>query len=318
MAVAHLLGLVLALDGAGATPASLVVSTGEDALAPCPAAGLLASTLRRRLPAVRVAVDASLGEGDLGVSLRARGDRWRLQVEGPAGQSMLAREIRPPEPSCAAVAETATIILDRYLTAIDWHGEEPRLQPASLALSAVGGGRPGGTRLALGAGLAAWTELPAAPAPVPALAVDLSVHFGRAMVGLWGAVPAVQRMTVLVDDENRGTLLTRHALLGGSLGACGAGPRLRLCAGVLAAAALVAGSAQGALFAQRPARSLAPAAGGLGRVIWALPWGFEVQLDAAALAPLGTAQVGVEGTAAVRRTARLYGLLGGRLAWRTP
>ena len=61
-----------------------------------------------------------------------------------------------------------------------------------------------------------------------------------------------------------------------------------------------------------------PAAGALARFLWPLPWGLEIQVDATALATLGTAQVGVEGTAAVRRLPRLYGLLAGRLAWRTP
>jgi hypothetical protein len=316
MVAGFLLGLVLAADAVGGRPASLVVSTGDDVQAPCPAASMLASSLRRRLPGVQVAVDASVGEGDLGVSLRARGDGWRLRVAGPAGESMLAREIAPPEPSCEVVAETATIILDRYLTAIAWRGQDPRLQPASLAAGA--GGRPGRSRLAVGAGLAAWVEAPDSLAPVPALAVDLSMRLGGAMLGLWGAASVEQRSDVLVGDENRGTLLTRPALFGGSLVGCGDGLRIRVCGGVLAGAALLAGQASGALFAQRPGRSLVPAAGGLTRVIFPLSWGFEFQLDAAALAPLGTGRVGVEGTAAVRRTPRLYGLLTGRLGWRMP
>ena len=160
MAVGHLLGLILAVDAAGAAPASLVVSTGDDVQAPCPAASRLASTLRRRLPAMSVAMDGSVGEGDLGVSLRARGDRWRLRVEGAGGQEMLAREILPADPGCDAVAETAAVILERYVTAIAWRGQDPRLQPASLAVSGGVGRRPGGGPLALSAGLAAWTELP--------------------------------------------------------------------------------------------------------------------------------------------------------------
>jgi hypothetical protein len=312
-----LLGLLLAVETAGATPASLVVSTGDDVQAPCPAAGRLASTLRRRLPAMPVAEDASLSEGDLGVSLRARGDRWQLRVEGEDGQAMLAREIRTADPGCDAVAETAAVILERFLTAIDWRGQDPRLQPASLALSAEGGQRPGGTaRLAISAGLAAWAEHPGSV--VPALALDLSLRLDRAVVGVWGAAPPAERMAVLAGAENRGTLQTRRALFGGSLAGCSAGPGRRLCLGVVAGAGLIAGRTNGKLSAQRPARALVPAAGALARLLWPLPWGLEIQVDATALAPLGRAQVGVEGTAAFRRSPRLYGLLATRLAWRTP
>ena len=125
-------------------------------------------------------------------------------------------------------------------------------------------------------------------------------------------------MAVLVGDENRGTLQTRRALVGGSLADCDTGPGRRVCVGVLAGLGLIVGRADGSLFAQRPTRALVPAAGALVRLLWPLPWGLEIQVDGAALAPLGTAQVGVEGTAAVRRSPRLYGLLAARLAWRTP
>ena len=319
MAVGLVLWLILAADAAGVAPASLVVSTGDDVQGPCPAASLLASTLRRRLPALPVALDASVGVGDLGVSLRsARGDRWRLRVVGAAGRAMLAREILAADPGCEAVAETAAIILERYLTAIAWRGQDPRLQPASLAVSAGVGRRPGGGPLAMGAGLAAWAEFPGLAAPAPALAVDLSLRLGRAVVGLWGAAPAAERMAVLAGDDNRGTLQTRRALVGGSVAGCGTGQGRRVCVGVLAGAGLILGRADGTLFAQRPARALVPVAGALTRLLWPLRWGLEIQVDAAALAPLGTAQVGVEGTAAVRRSPRLYGLLAARLAWRTP
>jgi hypothetical protein len=319
MAVEHLLALILAVEATGAAPASLVVRTGDDVQAPCPAASRLAAALRRRLPALRVAIDAAVGEGDLRVSLRPRGDGWQLRLEGAGGRPMMAREILPADPGCDAVAETAAIMLERYVTAIEWRGQDPRLQPASLAVSGGVGRRPGGGLLTLGAGLAAWTELPGSAVPAPALALDLSLRLGRAVVGVWGAATAVERMAVLAGDENRGALLTRRALLGGSLSDCGTGQsRRRLCVGLLAAAGLIAGRADGSLFARRPTRALVPAGGALVRLHWPLPWGLEIQMDAAALTPLGTAQVAVEGTAAVRRSPRLYGLLAARLAWGTP
>src|SRR5262245_60740490 len=109
MTAGLVMGLILAAETAGPPPASLVVSTGDDVQAPCPAAARLASTLRRRRPALAVAVDASPGQGDLGVWLRARGDRWQLRVEGEDGRPMLAREIRTADPTCEAVAETAAV-----------------------------------------------------------------------------------------------------------------------------------------------------------------------------------------------------------------
>ena len=127
---------------------------------------------------------------------------------------MLAREIRTADPTCEAVAETAAVIVERFLTAIAWRGQDPRLQPASLAVSAEGGQRPGVLPLSIGAGLAAWTDIRDRLAP--ALAVDLSLHLGRTVVGVWGAAPAAERMAVLAGDENRGTLQTRRGLVGGS------------------------------------------------------------------------------------------------------
>ncbi len=313
MAAGHLIGLMLLVDAAPRGPASLVVNTGPDVTAPCPAGSMLASTLKRRLPAIRVATDASLAEGDLAVSVDARGDGWRLRVEGADGEAMLARDLRPGEPSCAAVAETATLILDRFLTAISWRGADPRLEADSLA----GGRRPGGLDgLSLGAGLGAWTEVPWQVDP--ALAVDLSARLGRVLIGFWGAVPASERQVVRVGDDDRGRLRVNRAGLGTSIGGCrgGGGRRLQLCAGLQAGVGVLAGRADGTLFETRGARSVVPTAGVFGRVLWPLWWGLELDADGAALAALGRAQVGVEGTGAVRRWPRVQGLFSLRLAWR--
>jgi hypothetical protein len=78
----------------------------------------------------------------------------------------------------------------------------------------------------------------------------------------------------------------------------------------------VAGRAQGALSAKRGARSLVPAAGGFGRLVWPLAWGLQLDADGSVLAALGSAQVGVEGTGARRRSPRVYGLFSLRLGWR--
>src|SRR5439155_9119088 len=109
----------------------------------------------------------------------------------------------------------------------------------------------------------------------------------------------------------------RQMVLGGSLAGCAAAGRADLCGGGLVGVGVVSGSAEGDdLFARRPGWSMVPALGLFGRFTLPLRWGVEIGVDAAALAPVGVAEVAVEGTTAAGRSPRLYGLLAGRLGWR--
>lgn len=304
-----LTGVVLGLLVAGEVGA-LRVSAGSDPGARCQAAEGLALALQRRLPGTRVAVGEAAGAGDLGVTLEREGDpearRWRLRLAKPGGEVVLSREIRSAAPECAAVVETSALIVDRYLSDIDWSGRELRVAH-----------EPPLVGLALAAGLAAWTELPADAAP--ALAVDLSLRRGRLLGALWGAATDRQRQPVLVAGDQRGTLEARRFLLGGSLGGCGRFSSTELCGGGLVAATLAAGSAEGTgLVRARRAWTALPALGAFARSEWGLPWGFALGLEAIVAAPLGRAALEVAGSAVAARSPRVQGLLCGRLGWRLP
>jgi hypothetical protein len=296
-------GLLLAGEVTGA----LMVSAGSDPGTPCQAAQGLALALKRRLPGTRVGVGEAAAAGDLGVTLEPEQDgRWRLRVVKPDGQVVLLREMRPAEPECAVVVETCVLIVDRYLSAIDWPGRELRVAPEL---------RPAG--VAFAAGLAGWAELPADAAP--ALAVDLSLRRGRLLGALWGAATAREQRPVVVAGDQRGTLEARRFLVGGSLGGCGRLGSTELCGGGLVAASLASGGAQGAGLARgRSAWTALPALGAFGRAEWGLPWGFELGVEAIVAAPLGRAALEVEGTAVAARSPRLQALLCGRLGRRLP
>jgi hypothetical protein len=306
-----LLGLLVAGDVTGA----LMVSAGSDPGAPCQAAQGLALALQRRLPGTRVGVGEATAAGELGVTLEPEGQgqgqgqgamRWRLRVVKPSGEVVLLREVRPAESECAAVVETCVLIVDRYLSNIDWPGRELRVasepQPAGVALAA---------------GLAAWAELPADAAP--ALAVDLSLRRGRMLAALWGAATEREQRPVVVAGDQRGTLEARRFLVGTSLGGCGRLASTELCGGGLVAASLASGGAEGAgLVRGRSAWTALPALGAFGRAEWGLPAGFELGVEAVIAAPLGRAALEVEGTGLAARSPRVQGLLCGRLGWRLP
>jgi hypothetical protein len=300
-------GVLLGLLVAGEVTGALMVSATSDPSAPCQAARGLALALQRRLPGTRVGVGEAAAAGDLGVTLEPEGDaRWRLRVVKPSGEVVLLREMRPAEPQCAAVVETSVLIVDRYLSAIDWTGRELRVAPET---------QPAG--VALAAGIAAWAELPAEAAS--ALAVDLSLRRGRLLGALWGAATDREQRPVVIGSDQRGTLEARRFLVGGSLGGCGRLGSTELCGGGLVAASLAAGGAAGAgLVGGRRAWTALPAPGAFGRAEWRLAWGFELGVEAIVAAPLGSAALEVEGTGVGARSPRVQGLLCGRLGWRLP
>ncbi len=313
--------LALLLESGVPKEAALVVDTRGDVGAPCRAAGTLVDTLAKRLPSVQVVTDAALRAGDLGVSLQPEGGVWRLRVARPDGAVVMARDVRPGEPTCAALAETCVLILDRYLGAVAWRGRDPRLDPGSLRTPAAprrdgpaptsAGGRKI-DRLTFAAGPALWTDIPTTAAP--AVSVDVSARFRRLFAAVWAAARMRDARRVVIRDEDRGSLRTQGALFGGSLGGCGVLGWATFCGGGLAAALALWGSADGTLFQKSPGSAVVPAAGVFARAGFALPWRFEISLDISGLAALPTARVGVEGTSAAGGSP-LYGLLSGRLGW---
>ena len=302
-------GLVLGLLIAGEVTGALMVSAASDSAGSCQPAQGLALALQRRLPATRVGVGPAAATGDLGVALEPAGSgeaSWLLRVVKPSGEVVLAREVRPATAQCAAAVETSVLIVDRYLSDIDWPGRELRVAP-----------EPQATGISLAAGLAAWAELPAHAAP--ALALDLSLRRGRVLVALWGAATDRDQRAVVAAGAPRGTLETRRFLVGASVGGCGRLGSTGLCGGGLGGASLASGRAEGdGVLRARSGWTALPALGAFGRAEWQMVWGFELGVELIVAAPLGRAALEVAGSGVAARSARVQGLLGGRLGWRLP
>jgi hypothetical protein len=300
-----LFGLLLAAKPAGAD--SLMVNTSSDAGAPCPVGRELATALKRRLPGTRVEVGEVAGPGSLGLSVAHDGTAaWRLRVARPDGEVVLAREVRG-EAGCAAVVETCVLIVDRYLTAIALPGRAPRM-------AADAGPR---ARVGVSAGLGAWAELPARARP--ALSVEISLRARWLLAALWGAATDRHAEAVILDGDERGTLSVRRLIVAGALGACRELGRGDLCGGAAGGATMLSGGTEGpGLVRKRGALAAVPAAGVFGRLGWRLGQGLQFGVEAIVTAPLGTARLGVEGTAVAASAPLVEGLLSGRLGWWLP
>ncbi len=111
------------LFASGGRGPALHLIRSEAQLPECPANALLEKAVRLRLPAVRLSSDRKLGPGDLIASLRrAGGADWRFEVTRPDGTIAMSRELRGM--ACPQIADTCALILERYLSGINWIGRE--------------------------------------------------------------------------------------------------------------------------------------------------------------------------------------------------
>lgn len=89
----------------------------------CPANTLLENAVRIRLPNVRVARAANVAGEDLSARVsRVGGNAWRFEVRRGDGGIAMSRELMPMP--CPQLADTCALILERFLSAIDWKGKQ--------------------------------------------------------------------------------------------------------------------------------------------------------------------------------------------------
>jgi hypothetical protein len=112
------LGLLLS---APALRVELVASEG-----PCRAEALLGAVRERRPEAAAGGTEAAQ-PGDLRAVVTAA-EPWVLTVHD-GEKVILRRDLPPPGEDCAALAETAALMLDRFLDEIDWSPEAAPLGP---------------------------------------------------------------------------------------------------------------------------------------------------------------------------------------------
>ena len=124
-----------------ASPALLIDRAAETGL-PCPAHSALEEALQRRLPGVRLEMGAaapadagaptSSGAGDLRASLQPAGTAWTLTLKRADGEVALSRALAFGRDDCALLADTAALVIDRFLEEIHWSGRPATVAPLPL------------------------------------------------------------------------------------------------------------------------------------------------------------------------------------------
>ena len=113
-----------------ASPA-LRVDAAADAGLPCAANAALDGSLRQRLPGVRVeeGPEAGLAGADLHASLRPEAGAWALELRRGGGEVALRRRLAFAPGACGLAADTAALVIDRFLEEIRWPGRPPSIAP---------------------------------------------------------------------------------------------------------------------------------------------------------------------------------------------
>ncbi|MBS2032412.1 MAG: hypothetical protein JST54_31240 [Deltaproteobacteria bacterium] len=95
--------------------------------ASCSAEKLVAAIHLRR-PADEVRAGGEVTAGDVAVNVERGPGQWSLQVRG-AGDSPLQRALPDPGADCVALADTAALMVDRYLIEVNWKGGPAVIAP---------------------------------------------------------------------------------------------------------------------------------------------------------------------------------------------
>jgi hypothetical protein len=312
-----------------AAPAALRVDPAADAQQPCAANAALAQALRLRLPGVRVedAPASQPGEqGDLRALVRREGPAWALELRDQGGELALRRELELGPDRCGLLAETAALMVDRFLEQIRWAGRPPSIEPlpaperrpepapppalvvepapapappASPAPAPSPPLEPRPNALLVSLGPAAWLG---APSELRAAAqLSLTARLGEvAQVGGLLIAGTATSQPVTIEARARGATSVQPALAAALGGACTDGLGLSLCASALAGARVSSGSASGALFQRSGALLWQPSLGAQLSASRRLGGRFEVALDASAASALGAASFQVVGADAAR------------------
>ena len=147
--------------------------------------------LRAALRVPPGSVSETPGPDSVQLTLSRQGEAWSLALEAP-GQAKLERQAFAQGDDCVAVFEAAALIVDRYLSSIDWKPSPvevsplpPPEPPTPLQLLAeVGGGASYSSTGVNGAG-----------------AVGLGVVYGSLFAELEGAFLGFSRSSIPVTDN---------------------------------------------------------------------------------------------------------------------
>ncbi len=285
----------------------LFVDTTSDAALPCRAGDALAQALRRRLPGVWIATEGASGAGDLTAWLRREDDHWALALSRAGGEAVLVRELAQGSIYCQGLAETAALIVDRFLTDVNWPGLNTGLDPQALAAPPPPprppppAPRPPFWR---GATFAAGPSLRAirgesVDAGAFAQAGALTRH--GLMLDFEALAYSSHRNFVIIDDpitgpRKLGSLVTQSAVVWAGLGVCRGQQSVVGCAQLRAGGTFLNVSPRGRdLHAKDDRSAWRPTLGGGASVGYALPWRLEVVTALGGMLVLEPVSLVVEG-----------------------
>jgi hypothetical protein len=285
--------LIAAMVAAAPPRPVLRVNVDPDSSLPCPAGTAVVQALRARLPRVLVETEGPSTGQDLAVSLTPNAQGWELAMHRADGSLALHRDLRPGE--CSEAADTAALIVERYLDDIEWPG-----RPVTLNLLAKPDGpasptTPGPT-LEIEAGVAGRIGMwPGGGAPGVSAEIGSRV-IAHLRVSLWGEWSPLQSRSFTVGGNSPVagvvTLQTMFAAFTG--GYCGElGPAVG-CASIVAGAAILRGSSRGTVYRADTATDVLPALGAALRLTVPIAWKLAATLELTPIAPLGTATFQVE------------------------
>gem|GEM_PF-3775116 len=322
-----MLGLITAAlllaNEPGSPAASVRIALEADPRLACDLTPALMIAVRARAPQLRMAMTGE--REDFAVAVAHEEGRWQLRVRRGDGELALSRELFLDRPSCAELADSCAIVLERFFRTIEWTPPARRIQSGEVSHIERTTGIPSAqqprqdsdavtTRLALSAGGAwVWESTGAASFGISleaALALEEKTRLSlELMLGRATQIP------VVVADEVRGALNVQRTLLLGKAARCARWGALQPCGGLAAGASIASGSASGRLYQQRSRVSALPAAGLFARISCPLPLRFEVSADALAAIPMGSGSFTVEGTDARYSTPAVESTLGLHLGW---
>jgi hypothetical protein len=119
---------LLAVLAASPARAATIWLTVPDGAEPC-SFEQLAAAIRSRLPEVRVEAGVDdLDPGDVAVAMHRDVDGWSLVVRA-AGEPELRRKLPPVGVDCVGLAQTAAVMVERYLGEVRWTGAQVVVAP---------------------------------------------------------------------------------------------------------------------------------------------------------------------------------------------
>ena len=315
-----------------ALPALHVQVEADAQAGPCAPGAALEAALRSRLPGVRVEREAAVGAADLMSELRPEGPGWRLLLRRSGGETALSRPFALAASDCKLAAQTAALMVDRFLAEVRWPGRPASIEPLprppppppppavldpAIHAPAPLPPRPAAHRhrLALALGPAAWLGAPSDLRAAALLAAEVRA-FGSFEIGMVALLAATSSEDVTIDRQLRGQIRVQSALWMGAASACAEAARFRFCGGALFGGRGSLGSAAGDLLFRRSSRFLLqPEAGLRARADWRLSSRFALGIDLIGARALTSASFVVGGAPAPRALATYDVGVALRLAW---